>query len=378
MNTLRVGRTVVWAAVVTTALGVASAQHRRHPEGDVCSEGQHRSGTHCCNPGEAWVDEREACVCLDPHGCVPPAPPVPVAAPTQPPAAPVHCPEGMVSIPGGSFFMGGTAGEGDAAEQPQHRVTLSPYCIDRDEVTTGQYRACAQTGACTTPFTDVSLPGISVADRQLYSGFCNGSRTDRDNHPINCVDWAQADAYCHAQHGRLPTEAEWEFAARGTTGRRYPWGDAPPAPRLLNACDSGCRSLLESPTHPQQATMFEGSDTYDNTAPVGSYLPGASPFGLLDMAGNVMEWTADWFGPYTSSAATDPGGAESGSGRVVRGGSWVSSNPDVVRGGARTLTAASNRLATLGFRCVYRPDVAALEGSHEAPGASQNGNGRTR
>lgn len=134
-------------------------------------------------------------------------------------------------------------------------IELPTFLIDRTEVTVGQYSACVEAGACSAPNT---------------RNDCNFGASGRRDHPVNCVDWEQARAYCAWAGKRLPTEAEWEKAARGVDGRRYPWGD-------------------EGPT-PTRANLSGAHDGFSATSPVGRFLAGASPFGALDMLGNVSEW----------------------------------------------------------------------------------------
>ncbi len=384
----------------------ANAQRRRRV---ACEEGQHVSGGHCCDrAGEEWVEARHSCVCLDQSLCggatatppaqttpaqttpaqtrpvqttpaqtppaqttpaqTPPAQTTPVQTPTPAPQAEQQytCPDGMVLIRGTNFMMGSVPGVGDADELPAHRVTLGAYCIDRTEVTVGQYRQCMQGGTCSL-HTTVALPGLSAQDTQMYSQYCNGARTDRDNHPINCLDWSQADTFCHSRNGRLPTEAEWELAARGPDQRLYPWGQPAPSRQLLNGCDADCQSLFERPGRPRGATIHDSTDGFGSTAPVGTFTAGASLFGLQDMAGNVGEWVGDWYGPYGNIPVTDPAGPTSGTDRVVRGGHWQSSNPRAVRGAARVHTAPTVRLATVGFRCVAPAQVVAPPPPPPAP-----------
>lgn len=255
---------------------------------------------------------RRECVCLDPAVCGPGG----AGAPGS------DCPAGMVQIPGGTFSMGSTD------EAPVHQVTLSPYCMDRTEVTVGAYGQCVSSGSC---------PAAPVI-RQT----CNGSREDRLEHPANCVNWTMAHGYCRWRGGRLPTEAEWEFAARGADGRTYPWGNQAPSARLLNAF--GSENDFRYP-------MYTGSDGWPFTAPVGSFPAGASPFGVLDMAGNVLEWTSDWHGGYASAAATNPSGPSTGSQRVARGGDWDSVHAAWVRASSRLGYGPAGRLSNIGFRC---------------------------
>ncbi len=223
-----------------------------------------------------------------------------------------RCPSEMVFIPAGTFMMGSTSG--DADERPVHQVTLSAYCMDLTEVTVAAYRGC-------------TAPGCSAPDT---GGACNWGLAGRDLHPINCVDWNQALAYCRWRGGELPTEAQWEYAARGGDGRTYPWGNAAPA---AQPCWAG------------------GGTARTGTCPVGTFPAGNSPFGLMDMAGNVYEWTADWMGPYAAGAASDPTGATSGTFRVFRGGGWGNSAASFMRSAGRDGQAPTYRDVIDGFRC---------------------------
>jgi formylglycine-generating enzyme required for sulfatase activity len=212
----------------------------------------------------------------------------------------------MVHIPGGTFDMGSNEGGDD--EKPVHAVRLAPFSIDRTEVTVAAYAVCVGAGRCTT------------ADHGRKDA-CNAGKSDRRDHPINCVDWSQAAAYCAYAGKRLPTEEEWEYVARGPEGRIYPWGDAEPSSQLCWSRDAG-----------------------QGTCAVGSHPSGASPFGVLDMAGDALEWTKS---PYCSYS----GGDCAESFRVVRGGSWGVLAAMAVRGGVRGKLAPSYRSHYLGFRC---------------------------
>ena len=257
-------------------------------------------------------------------------------------AAAESCAGDMVAVPAGAFEMGSPEGTGDADEHPRHVVALSAYCIDRTEVTVAAYAACTAAGACGAPPLTVNWASYSVDDAARFSRWCN--RGDRPDHPINCIDWGMANAYCAWRGGRLPTEAEWEYAARGSDGRIYPWGDAAPDARRLNACGSECAALSRRP-------LYAGDDGWATTAPVGSYPAGASPSGALDLAGNVWEWTADWYGPYGAEPQTDPQGAPAGTSRVSRGGSWNGSTADAGRAADRDWLDPKVRETGLGFRC---------------------------
>ena len=235
----------------------------------------------------------------------------------------------MVYVRSGEFTMGSPEGVGDAKEHPQHPVSLDGFWIDKVEVSNDQYRQCVEEGSCTAPIAcDWGEPAYE--DPSM------------DDHPVVCVSWDDAAAYCNWAGGRLPTEAEWEKAARGTGGRTYPWGDEFDGFRL-NYCDQNC--ALEH-------RDGDVDDGYSRTAPVGGYPGGASPCGALDMAGNVWEWVADWYGDdtYSSSVRHNPTGPESGGHRVLRGGSWDNA-PEDTRAALRHTSDPEWRSATYGFRC---------------------------
>ncbi len=220
------------------------------------------------------------------------------------------CSNGMCAIPAGTFQMGSTNGESD--EEPVHAVTLAAFELDEFEVTVSQYAACVTAGGCT------AAGGGSV------SSYCNAGVSGRDNHPINCVDWHQATAYCGWAGKRLPTEEEWEYAARGTDGREYPWGNAAPGNQL---CWKG------------------GGTNRLGTCPVGSYPSGKSPFGVQDMSGNAWEWVSSL---YASDYSLQPTGTTY---RGLRGGGWVNNAASSVRSANRNNDASSYQSSSLGFRC---------------------------
>lgn len=194
----------------------------------------------------------------------------------------------MVKVPGGTFQMGPEKG---------HRVVLShAFYIDRTEVIAAAYGACVEDGACT--------PGkVHGMENQLESTWGCNTATDHPNSPANCVDRAQASAYCTWAKKRLPTEAEWEFAAKGTDGREYPWGSTAP---------TSCTQAILREACPDKKGVQEVATTPD----------GKSPFGAFDMAGNVWEWVADGFADYPSGDQTDPKGPETSPRGILRGGSW--------------------------------------------------------
>ncbi|MBX3190749.1 MAG: SUMF1/EgtB/PvdO family nonheme iron enzyme [Labilithrix sp.] len=285
---------------------------------------------------------------------LPSTPPPPVVASSAPPAP--ACPPGMIAIPGGEFFMGSDEKDAFDFEKPAHKVKLSPYCLDELEVTVAQYKECSDRGACRRAGKENDWPDIKPAQRKIYDALCNINDAEaKATHPVNCVDWAQAREACEARGARLPTEAEWELAARGTDGRFYPWGDDPPSARLLNACGKECVAWQKKhpdPDHPP-AFMYDADDGFANTAPVGSFPEGKSRYGIQDMVGNVWEWVADYYADYEKAAATavDPKGPASGADRVIRGGAWNGAMPAWVRPSFRFHVAPTARSYGYGFRC---------------------------
>ena len=266
------------------------------------------------------------------------------------------CPNGMIHVPAGEFLMGSPPGQGSRNERPQHRVRLSAFCLDIVPVTVAAYLSCVRSGTCEPAHSVPDYPGITTQIRRIDSRWCNAARPDRGDHPLNCVNWTQAVTFCHWRSARLPTEAEWEYAARGSTGRRYTWGDTPePSPTLLNACGRECAEELRHAAV-SSGTMYSVNDGWPSTAPVGSFPAGASPFGILDMAGNVMEWTGDWYGPYQPSGGTaesDPTGPTTGSTRVVRGSDWARFIPSTTRAAVRRSDTPTARASSAGFRCAF-------------------------
>lgn len=280
-----------------------------------------------------------------PSAKTPPEAPSPhPTSPNQPAVLPkILCPEEMSWIPGGMFTMGDP--HGDADERPAHQVSIAGFCMDRTEVTARAFAACAQSGACAPAASTVDWAGISDGENEFWSQFCTGHRGDLRDHPVTCVDWQQANAYCRSRGKRLPTEEEWEYAARnGSEGRTYPWGDDAPGPHRLNACGSECAEMLSRFGRSQRA-MYARHDGFEASAPVGSYPEGASAHGVLDLAGNVWEWTASRACSYDDKACRD-------SRRVCRGGTWFNHLASNVRAANRYMVAPSARSFDIGFRCV--------------------------
>jgi formylglycine-generating enzyme required for sulfatase activity len=223
------------------------------------------------------------------------------------------CPPDMVHVPGGS----------------------SGFCIDRTEVTVAAYARCVAAAHCEAAPLTVNASWVGAGDATAWSQFCNGNREDRARHPVNCVDWDDANAYCRWAGKHLPTGADWQRAAQGDDGRTYPWGNDPPGPQRLNACGTECAALSQRVVGKVMPAMFDGDDGSPTTAPVGSYPAGASHYGVVDMAGNVWEWVAD----------------RHGDSRQYRGGGWLTYQLENVSVAHPLADSPALRLNTLGFRC---------------------------
>lgn len=264
----------------------------------------------------------------------------------------------MKRIPGGAYFMGSAEKDAEPNEKPAHNVKLSAYCLDEFEVTVAQYKECSDVGTCLRASKTNFFKGISAVQSKIYDPLCNvNDPVGKANHPINCVTWEQARKYCDAHDARLPTEAEWEFAARTSDGRIYPWGDDPPSAQLLNACGKECVAWMKKHPDPEQPieAMYGEDDGFPATAPVGSFPKGKSRWGIQDIAGNVWEWVADWYADYdpasASAVAVDPKGPAGGTQRVIRGGAWNGAQPAWVRPAWRFRQDPTFQTHGIGFRC---------------------------
>jgi eukaryotic-like serine/threonine-protein kinase len=268
----------------------------------------------------------------------PTATPTATATPTvTPTATPTATPTSLdiaeeVLIPAGTFQMGcdtsnlaenGCSESWQARELPLHPIYLDAYHIDKYPVTNARYKACVDAGGCTAP------QNVNSSTRTPYYGNATYA-----NYPVINVDWHRANAFCAWAGKRLPTEAEWEKAARGPNDtRKYPWGNA----------DATC-------------SIANYGRCVGDTSEVGSYPDGASPYGVMDMAGNVWEWVNDWSQSdyYSVSPGSNPQGPATGTLRVLRGGSW---NNDVNR--VRSAYRSNDRPGVWddygGFRCVRSP-----------------------
>jgi formylglycine-generating enzyme required for sulfatase activity len=225
----------------------------------------------------------------------------------------------MAQIPAGCFDMGDHFGEGDDDELPVHNVCISAFEMDLHEVTNAEYAACVDDGGCTPPTVTGSQTRATYYGDPAYDDF-----------PVIWVEWYHAEHYCTWAGKRLPTEAEWEYAARGgLDGKRYPWGDT------ISGSD---------------ANYWGSGDPWDNdTSEVEYYAPNG--YGLYDMAGNVWEWVNDYYGDYYDvSPPNDPPGPATGFKRILRGGSW-SYDTDGLRVANRFAYTPDDQDLFIGFRC---------------------------
>jgi len=257
-----------------------------------------------------------AALAFDLHAAPKTAPSTSASASASSAAPPKKCPAGMALIPGGTFKQAETTIGGSK--------TIEPFCMDLTEVTVAAYATCATSGACTPAWSTCVYPLWSESQVAECATMCNAGKKDRLNHPVNCVDWEQASAYCKALDKRLPNQDEWEWAARGESkGTTFPWGDDPPT---TQTCWSG----------PYGAKMRT------STCAVGSFPGGDNPQGVHDLAGNLQEWTASKW----------PGSEPL---RITKGGTFAATNDEPLKATNVNADPPLNRHNALGFRCVKDP-----------------------
>ncbi len=298
-----------------------------------------------------------AAVVADPAAKVTPEVKPPVVPPTP-------CPDGMALIEGGRFFAGTDADKfALAMARPAHKVEVGRFCIDIYEVTTEDYVKCSDAGECKRAFSDSFWPQGSMKRsdwekaRAAYSTLCNFGAEDRGRHPINCVMWAQADEYCRVKGKRLPAELEFEFAARGSDGRVFPWGDDPPSAKTLNGCGKECVEWRKAAGLSPGEPLYPEDDGHVGTAPVGSAPGGRTQAGLFDLVGNVFEWTADPFSRYPRPDGDSEGETPTpmDNKRVIRGGAFNSYEPEHTDPALRLPYDADAHTHGIGFRCAADP-----------------------
>ena len=237
--------------------------------------------------------------------------------------------EEMIFIPGGEFLMGSPEGEGKSQEWPQHTVYVSDFYIDKYEVTNEEYaeflNSVEKPDVANWIKLDDERSGILFTDN-IYR-----PKDGMENYPAAGISWYGANIYAGWKGLRLPTEAEWEKACRGEDGRLYPWGMEWDPEKCANSSEGGCRKIM----------------------PAGSFPEGASPYGVMDMAGNVWEWCSDWYdkGYYKESPCSDPSGPSEGKYKVMRGGSWFYSSPSKFRCALRDGRTLKCNFFNTGFRC---------------------------
>jgi len=269
----------------------------------------------------------------------------------------------MVLIPAGEFLMGSKEGEGAFDEHPQHTVYLDEYYIDKYEVTNAQFQEFVEATGYVTDAEQkgqgevwnpkehyhkkqLSFNGVNWKCPNAWRIVCpyaechpkvweNYNIANRMNHPVVQISWNDAEAYCRWAGKRLPTEAEWEKAARGSEGFTWPWGDE---------------------FNPQKADVTAYTNMGSEVPmPVGQFSTDVSPYGIYDLAGNVREWVADWYAPdyYAHSPAQDPMGPETGQFRILRGGSWANSDSSNLRSASRAYKPPDYSGNFVGFRCAW-------------------------
>jgi formylglycine-generating enzyme required for sulfatase activity len=259
----------------------------------------------------------------------------------------------MVFVPAGEFTMGTAGADGFPDEHPERRVSIGSFYLDRLEVTNRQYAEFVEAAGHREPVNNNPAVTLWRNHRPLDEAV---------DHPVVNVSWEDARDYCRWAGKRLPTEAEWEKAARGTDGRRYPWGNEWDISKANSASYWAGRTIEFQSGADWEAFWIKGEGARLSkergingellTLPVGSFPDGASPYGALDMAGNASEWVTDWFDPnyYRVAPLADPQGPDRGAIKAMRGGSWLKPAMSL-RAADRDWGTMDSRPSGTGFRC---------------------------
>jgi formylglycine-generating enzyme required for sulfatase activity len=331
-----------WVGVLVCAMVLGGCRGSAEPESGEVRQAEAAPATGAEAPDEGTV----------PAGARGPADHVPTII--QPDPSWPTPPEGMIYIPAADVWLGE---EGDDVN-PRRLVHMEAFFIDRTEVTAGAFEGCVASARCPAytrpPALQLTDPPDSPVARWIVEQ-CTFGRPDRRDHPMNCVSRVQATLYCISQTGRLARADEWEYAARGTDERRYPWGSENAHDRAYgNSCDESLRARFAS-IGANSATLEQWYEPFDDgfpaTAPVGAFVGDTTPFGLRDTSGNVSEWTGD-------AGRLPETGADSDEVPLRLGGSWiVGTMPSAYRNFYEEL----RQHPAVGFRCVQ--DVSSATGS---------------
>jgi eukaryotic-like serine/threonine-protein kinase len=306
------------ATVVVAAGSGRPAEAQSHPA-PASVDAPQIARTPASGPDEEPLSDEEL-----PAPTASPPPPVPSAVRGPPIRPRLRMPlkEGMLRLPGGKFTMGSIDSKAPSNERPAHLETVAPFWIDRTEVTVGAYRTCVERRACHAPERSSALCTYDMGDPLL---------------PISCVRYNEADTYCRVVGKRLPREVEWEFAARGMTSSVFPWGGS------VSNC-AAAATLLHDATG--------RSCTGRRPSRVGTHPLGASTYGVLDLSGNVEEWTSDWYSESVAGGVAPSAGAS----HTLRGGGWLSP-PSMSRTTSRNWGSVLEAGANVGFRCARDTEV---------------------
>ncbi|MCB9531471.1 MAG: SUMF1/EgtB/PvdO family nonheme iron enzyme [Myxococcales bacterium] len=277
------------------------------------------------------------------------APARPAAA--EPPSAstaPFECPDGMLPVPGGRFVIGDDEGR---YESPAHEIAIDSFCLSRLEVTQAEYSDCVESGLCSEAYHRPMWDTLKARQVEGWSELCSANNPERGDYPVSCVTLSQARRYCAAQGGRLPTDAEWEYAARGgDEQRRWPWGDFPPGPTTANFAGTEASQAVGRIRGGDWVTTYPASDGYAFAAPVGSFPAGVGRWGHLDLSGNVCEFVEGVACPLDRDQCFHLWPMA-----LVRGNHFLTNNLEKTRAARRNWDYAYHRGPNVGIRCAAEP-----------------------